>query len=39
MLAGNAFSVTATADRYTTLTLEYDSNDKWVEVSRVSDIY
>ena len=40
MLAGNAFSVTSNASRYTTITLAYeDQNSKWVEISRVSDIY
>lgn len=39
MLAGNAFSVTSNAERYTTLTLEYDANDKWTEIGRTSDVY
>jgi len=40
MLAGDAFSVTADASRYTTLTLAYeDENSKWVEIGRTSDVY
>ena len=39
MLTENGFSVEATAERYTTLTLEYDANSKWVEVGRTSDVY
>ncbi len=38
MLAGNAFSVTANANRYTTLTLAYDGTN-WVETGRTSDVY
>lgn len=38
MLAGNAFSVTSNADRYTTLKLTYDGTN-WVETGRTSDVY
>lgn len=40
MLAGDAFSVTSNANRYTTITLAYENkNSKWVEISRTSDVY
>lgn len=40
MLAGNAFSVTSNATRYTSITFAYeDTNSKWVEISRVNDVY
>lgn len=38
MLAGDAFSVTSNANRYTTLTLCYDGTN-WVEIARTSDVY
>jgi len=38
MLAGDAFSVTSTANRYTTITFIYDGTN-WVEVGRTTDVY
>ena len=39
MLAGDAFAVTGSANRYTSITFEYCSTSKWVETGRTSDVY
>lgn len=39
MIAGNAFTATATASRYSSLTFVYDSKSKWVEIARTQDVY
>lgn len=38
MLAGDAFSVTSNAGKYTILTLCYDGTN-WVEIARTTDVY